>query len=70
MVLHGLAVSSVSGRSWWNLGRTGSLLSVSDTNPRGDTTLRFPFTYESTLPGEGQSSPLFLKNPSNIKNEC
>jgi len=67
MVLLGLAVSPVSGRPWWNFGRTGSLLSASDTNSRGDTTLRFPFTYESTLPGDGQSSPLFLKNTSNIK---
>ena len=67
IVLQGFAMSSVSGRPWQSLGGTTNLLPASDTNPKGDTTLRFPFSYESTLPGSGQSSPLFLKNPSNIK---
>jgi cell surface protein SprA len=38
---------------------------VSDSG-KGDTTLRYPFNYDATLPGTGTTSPLYLKNPPNI----
>ncbi len=37
-----------------------------DTNPKGDTTLKYPFNEESTLPGSKSSSPMYMKNPSNL----
>jgi len=38
-----------------------------DTVIKGDTTLRYPFTEETTLPGSGEEHNLYLKNPSNLK---
>jgi len=38
-----------------------------DSLHRGDTTLRYPFSDETTLPGSGNENPIYLKNPSNIK---
>jgi cell surface protein SprA len=37
-----------------------------DTTIKGDTTLRYPFSDESTLPGSSDAHEIYLKNPSNI----
>ncbi|HTX88366.1 MAG TPA: cell surface protein SprA [Bacteroidales bacterium] len=37
-----------------------------DTNVKGDTTLRYPFSEENTLPGGQGTSNMYLKNPSNL----
>ena len=57
---------TVSGRQRQSLGPIRDLFSASDTNAT-DSTLKFPFSYDATLPGQGKSSPLYLKNPTNIK---
>lgn len=67
LVLQGLAIPSFAGRPWQSLGRTPEWFYSADTTKTSDTTLKFPFTYDATLPGEGKTSPLYLKNPSNIK---
>ncbi len=67
LVLQGFAMTSVAGRPWQSLGWTGELFVAADTNKISDSTLKFPFSYDATLPGEGKTSPLYLKNPANIK---
>jgi len=67
LVLQGLAIPSFAGRPWQSLGRAPEWFYSADTTKTSDTTLKFPFTYDATLPGEGKTSPLYLKNPSNIK---
>ncbi|MEI7490679.1 MAG: cell surface protein SprA [Bacteroidota bacterium] len=57
---------SYSGRPGQSFGRTPDLLFAADTNRNSDTTLRYPFSYDGTLPGGGKTSPLYLKTPSNI----
>ena len=67
LVLQGFALPSASGRPGQSFGRTPDLLFRADTSKTADTTLKFPFSYDATLPDQGRTSPLYLKNPSNIK---
>jgi len=48
-------------------GPESVLLFYPDSLNRGDTTLRYPFSDETVLPGSGKENPIYLKNPSNIK---
>ena len=67
LVLQGFAMTSVSGRPGQSFGRIPDCIFTADTNKVSDTTLKYPFTYDATLPGGGKTNPLYLKNPSNIK---
>ncbi|MCX6241978.1 MAG: cell surface protein SprA [Bacteroidetes bacterium] len=67
LVLQGFAMTSVSGRPGQSFGRIPDCIFTADTNKISDTTLKYPFTYDATLPGGGKTNPLYLKNPSNIK---
>ena len=68
LVLQGFAIPAFSGgRQVQSFGRTPEYLFTADTNKTSDTTLRFPFTYDATLPDAGKTNPLYLKNPPNIK---
>jgi cell surface protein SprA len=40
-----------------------------DTTKADSVKLRYPFTEDQVLPGSGNESPLYLKNPSNLKTE-
>jgi cell surface protein SprA len=52
-------------------GNSGLLpfsVSTPDSLRRGDSTsLRYPFGDETVMPGSGKESPIYLKNPANIK---
>ncbi len=51
-----------------NSGLQRLLISPPDSLRKGDTaTLRYPFGDETVLPGSGKESPIYLKNPPNIK---
>ena len=67
MVLQGFAIPSVAGRSGQSFGRTLDVFCSADTGKILDTNLRYPFSYDATTPGTGKTSPLYLKNPPNIK---
>ena len=67
LVLQGFAIPSVSGRPGQSFGRTPAFFFAADTSKSSDTTMKFPFSYDATLPGAGKTSPLYLKNPPNIK---
>jgi len=67
MVLQGFAIPSIAGRPGQSFGRTPDVLFSADTGKVPDTNLRYPFSYDATAPGSGKTSPLYLKNPPNIK---
>ena len=56
-----------SGETGGNSGRYSDLITPPDSLGRGDTTLRYPFSDETVLPGSGKESPIYLKNPANVK---
>ena len=62
-------IPALAGVTAGNFGSDLQLHFPADTIIRGDTTLRYPFTDDQTLPGSGKESPIYLKNPSNLKTE-